>query len=256
MDNLIGLGLTLLAGIFILIGSFIVFYSKNSNKFIHFSISIAFGVMLSLVVFELIPEVLNIFTDHYSPIIAVGIVLLIIGLGLVLLKVLDKFIPDHENECEDNCEEDSNDNFYHIGIVATISLLIHQTIEGMAIYGSAVTSFGLGMVLVIGVGLHSIPLGMVITSTIYKATESIKKTSLFLLLLSLAPFIGGLIIMINSKLLNNELVLGSLLSLTIGMLLYITLFELLPHLQHSDNKKNTILGILIGVIIMIISIVI
>ena len=39
---------TFIIGLFLLLGSFIVFVVKNNDKFILFSISIAFGVMVSL----------------------------------------------------------------------------------------------------------------------------------------------------------------------------------------------------------------
>ena len=49
---------------------------------------------------------------------------------------------------------------------------------------------------------------MVITSTIYKANNSIRKTIWLILLISISTFIGGLILILNRNLLINNTILG------------------------------------------------
>ena len=53
----------------------------------------------------------------------------------------------------------------------------------------------------------------------------------------------------------NSYVTGILLSLTIGVLIYMAFFELLEHLKHQ-NKKVTIIGLFIGILIFLISLLI
>lgn len=90
MENLIGLGLTLTVGIFILIGSLIIVFTKNNQKIVNFSISLAFTVMIGLVFLELFPEAI----EHLNNVIYVlGFAIL----GILLLKLLDYFIPHHEH---------------------------------------------------------------------------------------------------------------------------------------------------------------
>ena len=48
----------------------------------------------------------------------------------------------------------------------------------------------------------------------------------------------------------NDFVIGILISLTLGMIIYLIIFELLPHIMHSKNKKLSILGILIGIVVI------
>ena len=54
--NLFALFLTLALGLFILLGTLIVFITKNNEKFVSFSLALAFGVMTSLSLLELFPE--------------------------------------------------------------------------------------------------------------------------------------------------------------------------------------------------------
>ena len=68
----------------------------------------------------------------------------------------------------------------------------------------------------------------------------------------LQTFIGGLLIALFNV--SNQIIMGVLLSITIGMLLYINIIELLPRLVSSNNKKTVVLSVLSGIIILIISI--
>ena len=94
-----GLLLTLLLGLFIIVGALIVFLTKNNEKFIEFSISLAFGVMITLILIDILPEVIEVVDlgENWKNVIA------ILGgatLGFLLLTLLDKFIPFGETEPE------------------------------------------------------------------------------------------------------------------------------------------------------------
>ena len=51
----------------------------------------------------------------------------------------------------------------------------------------------------------------------------------------------------------SEFIIGILICVTLGMILYIVLFELIPHILHGQNKKLSIIGILIGVLVIVCS---
>lgn len=240
-----GLLITLVLGIFIVIGAVIAFASKNDNKFVNFSISLAFSVMIMLIFVDLIPEVKEIFIDEYGNFKGVLYSILGILLGVGLLKLLDLFIPDHDGH---NKEE-----LNHIGLISSIALILHNIIEGMAVYTTVNNSLKAGILISIGVGLHNIPLGMVITSTFYKANNNKNKTWFIIFLVSLSTFLGGLIMMLASGILVHEIVLGILLSITLGMLIYISIFELLPRILEMKNKKIAITGILLGIFLIVIT---
>lgn len=240
-----GLLVTLGLGLFIIVGAIITFVSKNNNKFVSFSISLAFSVMIMLMFVDLIPEIKEIFITEFGSLLGIIFALLGVVLGIILLKILDIFIPDHDGNDKEELK--------HIGLISSIALVLHNVIEGMAIYTSVNNSLGSGLLLCLGIGLHNIPLGMVITSTLYKSNNSIKKTLMLVILVSLSTFLGGLIMMILSGALVNELILGILLSITLGMLIYISVFELLPKMLELKNKKSIISGILTGIVLIAIT---
>ncbi len=240
-----GLIITLVLGIFIVIGALITFASKNNNKFVNFSISLAFSVMIMLIFVDLIPEVKEIFIDEYGSVKGIIYSALGILLGIGILKLLDLFIPDHDGH--------DKEELNHIGLISSIALVLHNIIEGMAVYTTVNNSLKSGILISIGVGLHNIPLGMVIASTFYKANNDKRKTWLIIITVSLSTFLGGLIMMILSGILVNEIILGILLSITLGMLVYISVFELLPRILEMKNKKYSIAGILLGVLLIVIT---
>ncbi len=238
--------ITFILGIFILIGVLVIKLSNNSKTVEQLSISIALGTMLSLVLLELLPEVLETFKSKKY------IIIISILLGILILKILDKFIPEHDHEFgfSHDC---SKDNLIHIGVVSSVAIILHNIIEGMAVYSMTIESLKLGLIVSLGVGLHNIPMGMVIYSTL--KNENTKKRVIILLFTVFSTLIGGLLMMLISPLLS-ETIIGILICITLGMLIYIIIFELIPHLFHCKNKLLSIFGIFIGFIILVISILI
>ena len=80
-----------------------------------------------------------------------------------------------------------------------------------------------------------------------------KKMWTWLILLTISTFIGGLIIFILKDTLSDFL-LGALLSITIGMILYLVFNELLVELKENFNKFS-LYGLLIGIILMLIGVI-
>jgi len=238
-----GLIITFILGLFFLIGVLFVHLGKNTKVVEQWSISIALGTMAALISFDLIPEML----EHMEGISFIWIVLLIL-FGIGLLKGLDFFVPDHDDhDAPHNCSEE---NLVHIGIVSLIAIVLHNVIEGMAVYSLSVESIKTGLLIALGVGLHNIPMGMVIASTMEH--ENKKHKIIAYILATLSTFIGGLLMFLIHSLIS-DFVIGILICITLGMILYIVLFELIPHVFHSKNKKISILGILLGIIIIVIS---
>lgn len=248
--NITALLLTLGVGLFMIVGATIVFVLKNNEKIVSLSISMAFGVMIALVFAELIPETFELM-ENSNRIITVLIVLVFSCLGIVILKGLDLLIPHHEHNHKD--KHGDLENLEHIGLVSSIALVIHNIIEGMALYGTALSSMSLGLMVCIGIGLHNIPMGLVIASTFYKSNKSISKTLFVTTIISLSTFLGGVVMFILNNSVINNFILGMLICITLGMIIYIALFELLPKMLCSKDKKTTILGTSLGILILFIS---
>ena len=249
--NLIALILTLFVGLFILIGSIIGIVLKKNKKIIDLSISIAFGVIITLISFELIPEILEIFIENMGKWQGFIISIILAFLGFVILQQLDLFIPHHEEENHNHKHKCLDEHLKHIGIITCIALILHNIIEGMGLFITAATNINMGLVLCVGIGLHNLPMGLVITSTLINEYTK-KKIIIISTIVSLSTFLGGLFIFLSG--INNELIMGLLLSVTLGMLIYIVFYELLDQVLRIEDKKISIIGVISGIIILLISI--
>lgn len=239
-----GLVITFLLGLFFIVGSLFTKFSKNTKAIENISISVALGTMTSLIIFDLFPEML----EHMNGISIIWVVLLVLS-GVGILKILDFFVPEHDHEhgLHHDCSEE---NLIHIGIVSLIAIVLHNIIEGMAVYSISIDSFKTAMFVALGVGLHNIPMGMIISSTMEHEPKKYKMIAL--LLATFSTFIGGLIMSFISSIIS-DFAIGVLICITLGMILYIVIFELIPHILHGDNKKLSLIGIVFGVAIVLIS---
>ena len=254
--NFVALLLTLLVGLFILLGSFIGLNYKDNKRFTDFSISIAFGVIISLILFELLPETFEVLNGEIGVVRTIFVIIILSLIGITLLKLLDLFVPHHEHEVHHKHQHSSdkchNDHLYHIGIMSSIGMIAHNIIEGMSLYLVSSTSLISGILFCIGIGLHNIPMGLVISSTLTSSNFSKNKVLKISLIVSIATFIGGILMFMIGGV--SELIEGILLGLTLGMLIYISIFELFHQIYHMKNKIITITGIVIGVVLLVISI--
>lgn len=255
--NLVALLLTLLVGLFILIGSICGLYFKDNNKFTDFSISVAFGVIITLILLEILPESYEILSEQVGVFRGILSIVILSLIGIIVLKILDLFVPHHEHEThhhhKHNLEKCHNEHLYHIGIVSSVAIVIHNLIEGMSLYLVSSGSIMSGLLLCIGIGLHNIPMGLVISRSLINSNFTKRKTLNISLIVSLSTFLGGIIIFILGSV--NELIEGILLGLTLGMLIYISVFELLHQIYHMKDKKVSRIGIGLGTILLVISVV-
>jgi zinc transporter, ZIP family len=239
----ISLFYTLLSGLFFLIGIVILDNIKNKERFSLFTISIAFIVMIGLILFDILPEVYsnkNIYMIFF------------IILGFILLLFLDKLIPHHHHQDKEKCNDLNEHNLHlnHVSTLTIIALIFHNMVEGAALYSVSINNYTSGLLMLISIGCHNIPLGFQIGNTLNK-----DKTNILLkFLLLISAMIGALILIIFGNI--NSIFESIILSITMGMLLYILIFELFRELQYNFKKKEVIYGIIIGILILIVTVLI
>lgn len=233
---------TLIAGAFFLVGALLAYFGKNKKGLIEFSIGMAFSVMLLLLAFDIVPEVMELLEEKGTIFMYIFIVI-----GIVMLKLIDILVPHHDHDKEIKTHER---HLKHIGIISSLALIVHNVIEGVGIYNIASVDFRAGLLMAIGVGLHNIPFGIEITATLNETKKNKKSVILNIVLLTLSTVLGAVIMLVFKSI--SDFVLGSLMSLTIGMIIYLVLFELLTELGSSKNKKYSTAGLVTGILLMII----
>lgn len=226
---------TILSGVSFLIGYIITMLLNNNKKLITFSLGFSFIVIFGLIIFDLLPECLELVSNKFT-------ILIFALIGIIMLKLLDFFIPDHDHD------SNKKDHMEHIGLISFVALFIHNVIESTAIYTTSLTTLSMGIIMAIGVSFHNIPLGMQISSMI--KNNKIKFS--LMLGLSLSSVIG--IILLNIfKITLNDNILCVLISITLGMLIYIALFELLCEVKENIKKRELQLGLISGIALVVVS---
>ena len=234
--NIQAIFITLLSGLSFFIGYLITKLIKDEKKLITFSVGFSFTIILGLIFTDLLPECLE-FTNN--KLIILGFVIL----GILLLKVLDLFIPDHEHE-----HTKKKDHMEHIGLISTLALFIHNVIEGTAIYTATLSSISIGLFTSLGVSFHNIPLGIQISSLVRSKKEKLT----LLTILSLSSILGVIILKLF-KITLTSYISGILISITLGMLIYIAFFELLCEVKENIKKKELLIGIITGIVLILVS---
>jgi len=233
-----GLFFTLITGVFFLLGIIFNYVCKNKKNISVFAIALAFIVLLNLIFLDLIPEIF----------IEISFVkCLYIVLGFVMLKIMDLFVPHHEHhhkEKRDNIKEHNN-HLEHISIITILALTLHNVIECMALFNVTLGSVSAGFLMCLAIGLHNIPLGFQIGGSL----NNNKK--LYVSILTLSGFAGGLISLLIGTI--SETITSYILCFTLGMLIYLTFFELLKELLSSLKNIYSLYGIIIGVILIVIT---
>ena len=236
--------ITLIVGLFFFMGSLISLFIKKKKELISFSIGMSIIIMISLVFMDILPECLELFSGYKIISISGGI---LVGIGILML--LDKLIPHHH----DHDDAEDHNHLAHIGVMTSLALILHNIVEGIGIAVIAKADIKTGLIYALGVSLHNIPFGIKIT-TMLNDNKNKKKMWIYIILLTSSTFAGGLIMFTFSSVLS-DFVLGTLLSITIGMIIYIVFFELFSELKESFNKYS-FFGILTGILLMLIGLVI
>ncbi|MEC9487850.1 MAG: zinc transporter ZupT [Prosthecochloris sp.] len=254
------LTLTLLAGLSTGIGSALAFLVKHTNKrFLTFSLGFSAGIMLYVSFVEIIPEAQESMHAILPESSAAWIATAAFFGGIALIWLIDQLVPEVENphemsligEMETGMPEEQK--LYRMGLFTAMAIAIHNFPEGLAVFFSALSDQNLGIVIATTIALHNIPEGMAVAVPVYFATRNRMKAFSFSFLSGLAEPAGGLIGFLLLKPFLTPLVLSVILAGVAGIMVYISLDELLPTAEEYGEHHLAISGLIVGMGVMAVS---
>lgn len=241
--------LTILVSLFFLIGMLIPKLFKNKNKLLLTTTSLTFITMFALILFDLLPEIFETLEpmDNFKNFIYIFLSSII---GTMILKTLDLLVPEHHHDHHDKNDnvEEHNSHMFHIGFITAISLMIHNLLEGISIYITGISDFKTGLLMALTVGCHNLPLGIEIAASLEVSQKNKISKYITLTILTLSSFLGAFFLFLLDMELSPFLE-GILLSITLGMLIYISIFELLPEIIQNKKEKEIKVGLLLGILL-------
>lgn len=125
--------------------------------------------------------------------------------------------------------------------------------EGMATFNGTLKDIELGFLLMVAIALHNIPEGIAVAVPVYQSTKSSKKAFLWSFLSGVSEPIGALIAGLILLPFLNDFILGIMLSMVGGFMVFISLDELLPVSRSFGKEHLSILGLMMGIFIMALS---
>lgn len=252
--------LTILAGLCTGIGSLIAFFIRDKSiKFLSFSMGLAGGVMLYLSFVEMLPHATHgIAATLEHPHDGSWYALIAFFTGMFLVGVIDYLIPHHHEHPEELLATKSpsaqqKQRLLRIGTMTAIALAIHNFPEGVATFVAALDDPSLGVTIAVAIALHNIPEGIAVSMPIYHATGNRKKAFWYSFGSGLVEPLGAILGYFLLAAYLTPFVMGMLMAGVAGIMVFISLDQLLPAAQEYDDHKLSIYGVVLGMLLMAIS---
>lgn len=246
--------LTVIAGLSTGIGSSIAYFIKRPKTiYLSFSLGLSAGVMIYVSFVELLPQAL----DNIGELLAVTAFFL----GIFFISIIDMVIPEKENPhsfsgLSENIDPRNKKDIMRAGLFTALAIGIHNFPEGLATFGTALGDPKLGIVIAIAIAIHNIPEGISVSIPIFYATNSKNKAFLYSFLSGVAEPIGALIGFLILLPFLSSAVLVSLMAFVAGIMVYISIDELLPMAHQYGHSHTVIIGVILGMMLMAFSIII
>jgi zinc transporter, ZIP family len=291
-EVLIAFGLTLFAGMATAIGSVIAFMAKRTDyRFLSVATGFSAGVMLYVSFVEIFFKGVDSLVGRFGETGAHWVNAGSFFGGMLLIGLIDNLIPAAKNPHEIHPETETlplhdpssrapdfdtlskpgagsagahdhraNHKLLRMGLFTALAIGIHNFPEGLATFLAALQDPSLGVAIAIAVALHNIPEGVSVSVPIYYATGSRKKAFLYSALSGLAEPIGAIIAYAairfflggNSGMIPPE-VMGILFGGVAGIMVYISLDELLPTSRAYGKGHDSLFGLVAGMLVMALS---
>ncbi len=262
-DNVIyALILTLIAGLSTGIGSLIALVSHHTSKrFLSFALGLSAGVMIYVSFMDIIPKATESLSEIYSDKWAQIYATFAFFGGIALIAIIDSFVPSVDNPHELRSVESmdvihsSSHKLKRMGIITALAIAIHNFPEGIATFLAALSDPDIGIAIASAVAIHNIPEGIAVAIPIYFATHSRKKAFTWSLLSGLSEPVGALVGYMVLRPFLSPAMFGVVFAGVAGIMVYISLDELLPAAREWGKPHFAIWGLVIGMAIMAVSII-
>ncbi len=260
---LFAFSLTLFAGLATGIGSALsVFAKKTNTKFLSLSLGFSAGVMIYVSFVEILAKAndsLSVaFGEKLGSFASVGGFFF----GIALIAIIDKMVPSMGNPHEvhtveemDGTSEEHKTKLMRMGVLTALSIAIHNFPEGLATFAAALSSPATGLSIAIAIAIHNIPEGIAVAVPIYYATGDRKKAVKWSFLSGLSEPIGAVLGYLILQNFLNDAVMGFIFAVVAGIMVFISLDELLPAAKEYGEHHLSIYGLVAGMFVMALSLV-
>ena len=189
-------------------------------------------------------------------------------IGIAVIALIDKVIPSYENPHEmKNLSKDAaridkgkgakdvpqNAALLRMGLFSALAIAIHNFPEGLATFMAAINDPTLGVSIAVAIAIHNIPEGIAVSVPVYYSTRSRKKAFWLSFLSGLSEPVGALIGYFILRSFVSDAAFGMIFASVAGIMVYISLDELLPTAEEYGEHHIAIGGLIGGMAVMAVS---
>lgn len=251
--------LTLLVGLTMGLGSLFSFFVSGKYKnLLALSLSFSAGIMIYVSFMEILPEGIHLIEDYmghgYN---WLGLIWFFFGMFLtaVFEKVVHFFaggfhVHNHHHDHHHHSHDHGDSHLTKLGLMSALAIAMHNIPEGLALFITGLNDIALAYPVAVAIIIHNIPLAVAISVPLVYSTGSRKKAFIYTTLVGLMQPIGAVIgyVLLSSFL--NDMVFGILLSVVAGIMIFVSLDELLPAAQQDVDHHISVYGAIAGMIVM------
>ncbi len=271
MENFwLALGLTTFAGLSTGVGSAIAFFAKRTNyRFLSVATGFSAGVMLYVSFVEILPKAVESLSESNGEAGGAWWGTVSFFAGIVLILLIDRVIPSAENPHEVRGERQivavhagtspqellhtTPEKLHRMGLFTALAIAIHNFPEGLATFLAVLEDPALGIAIAVAIALHNIPEGISVSVPIYFATGKRRRAFVYSLLSGIAEPVGALVGYVALRPFLGPGVMGALFGAVGGIMVYISLDELLPTSRAYGKGHDSLYGLLGGMVVMALS---
>ena len=154
-------------------------------------------------------------------------------------------------------------NLLRTGVFTAFAITLHNFPEGLSTFLAALVDPHLGIVIAIAIALHNIPEGISVSVPIYYATGNRRRAFVWSCLAGFAEPIGALALWAVLAAFNGAiffepppLLMGLVSGAVAGIMVFISLDELLPASRAYGKGHDSLYGLVAGMAIMALSLLI
>ncbi|ETA81509.1 zinc transporter ZupT [Youngiibacter fragilis] len=277
MENLFfAFALTLFAGLSTGVGSMLAFFMKKSSpRFLSISLGFSAGVMIYVSMIEIFYKARTSLIGELGMEKGSWITVIAFFAGMFLIGIIDKLIPSSENPHEMHTIEEINEDnpaeghhaeqirkreeakknhkLLRMGLFTALAIGIHNFPEGLATFIAALQEPQIAIPIAMAIAIHNIPEGIAVSVPIYYATGSKKKALFYSFLSGLSEPVGALVGYLILMPFMSETLMGIIFALVAGIMVFISLDELLPSAREYGEHHLSIYGLVAGMMVMAVS---
>ena len=242
----VALLLTAIAGLATTVGSFIGLAVREPGKrFLGFTLGFSAGVMILVSFVELLQKsIADIgFLSAHAAFFA----------GMAAFFLVDFFIPHDYIGQHDHSDAPSYDKLMRTGLLTAFGIGLHNFPEGMATFAAALKDVRLGVAIGVAIAIHNIPEGLAVSAPVYAATGSRGKAFLWSFLSGVSEPVGAALAALVLMPFLTPALLGWILAAVAGIMVAISLDELVPAAKSYGSEHTPIIGVITGMITMALS---